>query len=69
MDVIESEMKGVDRSSYDSVIAELEAKEGNNVMHHTVVRYCDDVLGSLRREEWKNIRRRTGTKLSRECQF
>lgn len=69
MDVIESEMKGVDRSSYDSVIAELEAKEGNNVMHHTIVRYCDDVLGSLRREEWKNIRRRTGTKLSRECQF
>lgn len=69
MDVIESEMKGVDRSSYDSVIAELEAKEGNNVLHHTIVRYCDDVLGSLRREEWKNIRRRTGTKLSRDCQF
>lgn len=57
MDAIESEMKGVDRSSFESVISDMEGRDG---MHHTIIRYCDDVLGSLRREEWKNIRRRAG---------
>lgn len=69
MDVIECEMKGVDRNSYESIIAELEAEEEQNAIHHTIVRYCDDVLGSLRREEWKNIRRRTGVKQPMEFQL
>ena len=63
MDAIESEMKDVDRCYYASIISELESKEERNEIHHTIVRYCDDVLGSLRREEWKKIRRQTGAKL------
>jgi len=65
MDVIESEMRGDNgKSSFDSVIGEMEVDEGNNGTHHTIVRYCDDILGSLRRQEWKNIRRRAGMKKS-----
>lgn len=30
----------------------------NGVVHHTIIRYCADVLGSMRREEFKNLRRR-----------
>jgi SET domain len=42
------------RPSYDEKIRELE--DDDNI-HHTIVRYCADVLGSLRREEMKCIRR------------
>lgn len=69
MDVIECELNGVDRNSYESIVAELEAEEEQNAIHHTIVRYCDDVLGSLRREEWKNVRRRSGAKQAMEYQL
>jgi hypothetical protein len=63
LDVIDSELKGVDQKSFETTISELEAEEEREGIHHTIVRYCEDVLGSLRREEWKNVRRRTGFKL------
>ena len=40
---------------YDHVIRKMEDDEDN--VHHTIVRYCSDVLGSLRREEFKNLRK------------
>jgi hypothetical protein len=40
---------------YDYIIRRMEDDEEN--VHHTIVRYCADVLGSLRREEFKNLRR------------
>lgn len=40
---------------YDYIVRKMEEDETN--LHHTIVRYCADVLGSLRREEFKNIRR------------
>ena len=52
---------------FDAVIRALEEDEdeddnvrsacGGRSVHHTIVRYCSDVLGSLRREEMKNQRR------------
>ncbi|KAL3911295.1 MAG: hypothetical protein SGILL_007336 [Bacillariaceae sp.] len=41
---------------YDYVVRKME--EDEDAVHHTIVRYCADVLGSLRREELKNLRRR-----------
>ena len=32
--------------------------ESEGILHHTIVRYCADVLGSLRREETKLLKRR-----------
>lgn len=47
-----------DRPSFDSMIRRMEEDvESNDNGHHTIVRYCADVLGSLRREEFKSIRR------------
>ena len=40
---------------YDYIIRRMEEDEEG--VHHTIVRYCADVLGSLRREEFKNLRR------------
>lgn len=40
---------------YDHIVRSMEDEE--TVLHHTIVRYCADVLGSLRREELKNVRR------------
>lgn len=71
MDVIEAELKeengGVEvqivngertiteeRPGFEYVIRRMEEED----VHHTILRYCADVLGSLRREEFKNIRRR-----------
>jgi len=45
--------------SYDSIIRQMEEDEDG--MHHTIVRYCADVLGSLRREEKKSLRRQRAT--------
>uniref|UniRef100_A0A7S4NAB7 SET domain-containing protein n=1 Tax=Odontella aurita TaxID=265563 RepID=A0A7S4NAB7_9STRA len=45
---------------FDHVIHAMEEEEsigGHGSLHHTIVRYCADVLGALRREEIKNIRR------------
>mmetsp|Transcript_11999 Transcript_11999/g.19270 ORF Transcript_11999/g.19270 Transcript_11999/m.19270 type:complete len:577 (-) Transcript_11999:928-2658(-) len=44
---------------YDYIVRRMEEDETN--MHHTIVRYCADVLGSLRREELKNLRRQRAT--------
>jgi hypothetical protein len=40
---------------YDFIVRRMEEEESG--VHHTIVRYCADVLGSLRREELKNLRR------------
>jgi histone-lysine N-methyltransferase SETD3 len=40
---------------YDYIIRRMEEDEEG--VHHTILRYCADVLGSLRREEFKNLRR------------
>ena len=52
----DSETKG-----FEEVTREMEEEEavGSNALHHTIVRYCSDVLGSLRREQLKLIRRPT----------
>ena len=39
---------------YDFIVRRMEDDES---LHHTIVRYCADVLGSLRREELKSLRR------------
>ncbi|GAX22917.1 hypothetical protein FisN_24Lh203 [Fistulifera solaris] len=47
-----------ERPSFDYMIQRMEEDaESRDIGHHTIVRYCADVLGSLRREEFKNIRR------------
>ena len=43
--------------SFDSAIRKMEEDEAEDSVHHTIVRYCADVLGSLRREELKILRR------------
>jgi len=43
---------------YDYIIRRMEEDEDG--VHHTILRYCADVLGSLRREEFKNIRKQRG---------
>jgi hypothetical protein len=45
-----------DRPGFDYVVRRME-EEMDSGVHHTIVRYCVDVLGSLRREEFKNLRR------------
>lgn len=45
-----------ERPSFEYVIRRME-EDVNGEVHHTVLRYCADVLGSLRREEFKSIRR------------
>lgn len=73
LDVIEAELKeenGVEvqmtsqgrtiteeRPDFELVIRQMEEEESGSI-HHTILRYCADVLGSLRREEFKNLRRR-----------
>jgi len=42
---------------FDATIRQMERDEDGGV-HHTILRFCADVLGSLRREELKNLRRR-----------
>lgn len=45
---------------FDYVIRAMEDEEssgGDDALHHTIVRYCADVLDSLRREELKIMRR------------
>jgi len=46
---------------FESVIRKMEEDETEDGLHHTIVRYCADVLGSLRREELKNLRRQRAT--------
>lgn len=44
---------------FNSLIRSLEDNDTENAKHHTIVRYCADVLGALRREEKKRIARNT----------
>jgi hypothetical protein len=57
---------------FDYVIRAMEDEEssgGDDALHHTIVRYCADVLDSLRREELKVMRRiRLATTRSAERQ-
>ena len=57
---------------FDYVIRAMEDEEssgGDDALHHTIVRYCADVLDSLRREELKIMRRiRLATTRSAERQ-
>lgn len=50
--------------SFESFIRKMEDDETPDALHHTIVRYCSDVLGSLRREELKNMRRHNSTSTS-----
>lgn len=43
-----------ERPSFENMIRRMEEDEA---VHHTILRYCADVLGSLRREEMKKMRR------------
>ncbi|CAB9499519.1 SET domain containing [Seminavis robusta] len=77
LDVIEAELKeeaGVEvqmtsagrtiteeRPGFELVIRRME-EEDSGSLHHTILRYCADVLGSLRREEYKLRRRRVHSK-------
>jgi hypothetical protein len=77
LDVIEAELKeenGVEvqmtptgrtiaeeRPGFDIVIRRMEEEDSGQI-HHTILRYCADVLGSLRREEYKLRRRRVHQK-------
>jgi hypothetical protein len=45
-----------ERPGFEYIIRRMEEDENADV-HHTILRYCADVLGSLRREEFKSIRR------------
>lgn len=47
--------------SFESFIRKMEDDESPDALHHTIVRYCSDVLGSLRREELKNMRHVSGS--------
>ena len=61
IDVMEHEFMDEDepQRTFEQVIRQMEEEEGGVVgPHHTIVRYCADVLGSLRREEMKDIRRK-----------
>jgi Rubisco LSMT substrate-binding len=45
--------------SFDLMIRQIEEDmDDEGAVHHTILRYCADVLGSLRREEFRNLRRR-----------
>jgi len=44
------------RPSYENLIQRME-DDCDVGVHHTILRYCADVLGSLRREETKNIKK------------
>ena len=48
--------EGLRPPSFDDVIRRMEEDIDEGV-HHTILRYCADVLGSLRREEFRNLRR------------
>jgi hypothetical protein len=77
LDVIEAELKeenGVEvqmtptgrtiaeeRPGFEIVIRRMEEEDSGQI-HHTILRYCADVLGSLRREEYKLRRRRVHPK-------
>lgn len=61
MDVMEMEFNNNNNDdnciTFEDKIREMEEDEGGiNGPHHTIVRYCADVLGSLRREELKELR-------------
>jgi histone-lysine N-methyltransferase SETD3 len=59
IEVMELEFKDANAMSFEDKIRQMEEDEGGIAgPHHTIVRYCSDVLGSLRREELKELRRK-----------
>ena len=45
-------------TEFDALTRAMEEDEDNeDEIHHTIVRYCTDVLGAIRREELKKVRR------------
>lgn len=72
IDIIENEIatnreewkvgKMKNRQSFECAISSMEdaaESEGERGLHHTIIRYCCDTLGSIRREELKTPRRPT----------
>mmetsp|Transcript_7023 Transcript_7023/g.7975 ORF Transcript_7023/g.7975 Transcript_7023/m.7975 type:complete len:615 (+) Transcript_7023:45-1889(+) len=59
MDVIERELNGDSIPSFEATIASFLtlSHDNDNVMNDIILLYCEEVLGSLRREEWKKSRR------------
>ena len=61
IDVIESDLHGRSNPKsesfldFNSLIRSLEEDANESTKHHTIVRYCSDVLGALRREEKKKM--------------
>jgi protein-histidine N-methyltransferase len=55
------------RCGYDHIVRRMEDEETG--LHHTIVRYCADVLGSLRREEFKNMRRQRAVAISSGARY
>lgn len=81
MDILEREMNeelGVEvqlggkmsehspKPSFEDVVRQMEQDDN---LHHTIVRYCADVLGPMRREEIKRIRRQKTTPVPRADGF
>jgi len=55
-----SKYESDNKVSFDEMIHQMEEDEDFTGLHHTIVRHCADVLGSLRREELKNVRKQKG---------
>jgi Rubisco LSMT substrate-binding len=66
MNVIDEELKvergeylfDEGRVSFEYLVGEMEEDDALDGLHHTIVRYCADVLGSMRREELKALKRK-----------
>lgn len=59
MEIMEREFHDNGDISFEDKIRQMEEDEGGiGGPHHTIVRYCADVLGSLRREELKELRKK-----------
>jgi len=59
--IVNDDMTQSRTGGFDSVVRKMEEDEAEDGVHHTIVRYCADVLGSLRREELKSLRRQRAT--------
>jgi histone-lysine N-methyltransferase SETD3 len=51
-----------ERPGFECIVRRMDEESD---IHHTILRYCADVLGSLRREEFKNIRRQRAQMMQR----
>jgi len=74
MDIIEREIKSYYNSSIDDVSSsssctatceydeKIHSMEEDSMIHHTILRYCADVLGSVRREERKRRKKNVNSR-------